>query len=151
MNLASSPCPKFSNWEEHVKSWQASGLSMSRYCQQYDLAVHHLGNYKRKVKSAKSDPTKPATWVRLGGGLIMTEVMRPFPQLIRVFLYRQPVDFRKLFRGLSAVVKQELRHNVFDAALYAFTNRRRNKMGTQRLRVVLQKPRRGKIQIAQAG
>ena len=55
----------------------------------------------------------------------MTEVMRPSRQLTRVFLYRKPVDFRKSFNGLSAIVEQELAHNIFDGALYAFTNRRR--------------------------
>ena len=58
----------------------------------------------------------------------MTEVMRPSRQLTQVFLYRQAVDFRKSFHGLSAIVEQELGHNIFDGALYAFTNRRRNKI-----------------------
>jgi transposase len=45
-----------------------------------------------------------------------------------IFLYRDPVDFRKSFRGLAAIVEQELGHNPFDGGLYAFTNRRRNKI-----------------------
>ena len=61
MNIASNPCPKPINWEEHVKSWQVSGLPMNRYCQQYDLAVHQLGYYKRKFESAEPDPTKSET------------------------------------------------------------------------------------------
>jgi hypothetical protein len=61
MNIASSPCPKPINWEEHVKSWQASGLPMSRYCQQHDLAVHQFGYYKRKFTSLSTAPIKSNT------------------------------------------------------------------------------------------
>ena len=46
----------------------------------------------------------------------------------RIFLYRDPVDFRKSYRGLSAIVEQELGRNPFDGGLYAFTNRQRNKI-----------------------
>ena len=45
-----------------------------------------------------------------------------------IYLYRNPVDFRKSFRGLAAIVEQELGHNPFDGGLYAFTNRQRNKI-----------------------
>ena len=45
-----------------------------------------------------------------------------------IYLYRDPVDFRKSYRGLAAIVEQELEHNPFDGALYAFTNRRRDKI-----------------------
>jgi len=46
----------------------------------------------------------------------------------RIYLYRNPVDFRKSFRGLAAIVEQELGHNPFDDGFYAFTNRQRNKI-----------------------
>ena len=55
-------------------------------------------------------------------------IMRPASTLPQVFLYRQPVDFRKSFRGLAAIVENELGHNPFEGHLYAFTNRRRNKI-----------------------
>ena len=58
----------------------------------------------------------------------MNEIMRPSRALPAVFLYRQPVDFRKSFHGLSAIIEQELGHNVFEGHLYAFTNKRRNKI-----------------------
>jgi len=45
-----------------------------------------------------------------------------------IYLYRDAVDFRKSFRGLAAIVEQELGHNPFDGALYAFANRRRDKI-----------------------
>ncbi len=50
--------------------------------------------------------------------------LRPPPQMPRIYLYRDPVDFRKSFRGLAAIVEMELGHNPFEGALYAFTNRR---------------------------
>ena len=58
----------------------------------------------------------------------MTEVMRPSRTLAQVFLYRDPIDFRKSFNGLAAIVERELGHNVFEGHLYAFTNKRRNKI-----------------------
>ena len=56
------------------------------------------------------------------------EVMRPSRQLTCVYLYRDPVDFRKSFRGLAALVEQELGHDPFAGHLYVFTNRQRNRI-----------------------
>ena len=58
----------------------------------------------------------------------MSRIMRPAINLPQVFLYQQPVDFRKSFRGLSAIVECELGHNPFAGQLYAFTNKQRNKI-----------------------
>ena len=54
--------------------------------------------------------------------------LRPHPRMPQIYLYREPVDFRKSFRGLAAIIEQELGHNPFEGALYAFTNRRRDKI-----------------------
>ena len=48
--------------------------------------------------------------------------LRPHSRMPRIYLYRDPVDFRKSFRGLAAIVEQELGHNPFEGALYAFIN-----------------------------
>lgn len=58
----------------------------------------------------------------------MNAVMRPPDTLLEVFLYRDPVDFRKSYRGLGAIVELELGHNPFSGALYVFINRSRNKI-----------------------
>lgn len=58
----------------------------------------------------------------------MNRYLRPSYTMPSIYLYRDPVDFRKSFRGLAAIVEQELGHNPFTGALYAFTNRRRNKI-----------------------
>jgi transposase len=58
----------------------------------------------------------------------MNHYFRPSEHMPQIYLYRQPVDFRKSFRGLAAIVEQELGHNPFTGALYAFTNRPRNKI-----------------------
>jgi len=58
----------------------------------------------------------------------MTVVMRPSLSLTEVYLYRQPIDFRKSHRGLSALVECELGHNPFQGCLYAFTNKQHNKI-----------------------
>ena len=57
----------------------------------------------------------------------MNQYFRPALSMPNIYLYRDPVDFRKSFRGLAAIVEQELGHNPFDGGLYAFTNRRHNK------------------------
>jgi len=53
---------------------------------------------------------------------------RPAQSMANIYLYRNPVNFRKSFRGLAAIVEQELGHNPFDGGLYAFTNRGRDKI-----------------------
>lgn len=58
----------------------------------------------------------------------MTRTLRPALDMPGIYLYRDPVDFRKGFRGLAAIVEQERGHNPFDGGFYAFTNRRRNKI-----------------------
>jgi transposase len=58
----------------------------------------------------------------------MSAMMRPPVSLPQVFLYRDPVDFRRSYRGLAAIVELELGNNPFDGALYAFTNRQRNRI-----------------------
>ena len=54
--------------------------------------------------------------------------LRPSLDLPEIYLYRQPVDFRKQANGLAALVELELGQNPFSGALYAFTNRARNKI-----------------------
>lgn len=58
----------------------------------------------------------------------MSRDFRPALEMPGIYLYRDPVDFRKAANGLAAIVEQELGHNPFDGGLYAFTNRRRNKI-----------------------
>jgi transposase len=58
----------------------------------------------------------------------MTSVMRPRMSLTEIYLYPHAIDFRKSFRGLSAIVECELGHNPFAGHLYVFTNKRHNKI-----------------------
>ena len=44
---------------------------------------------------------------------------------VPVFAYRRPVDLRKGFEGLSALVQHALGRDPLSGALYLFTNRRR--------------------------
>ncbi len=39
--------------------------------------------------------------------------LRPAASLKRVYLYRDFVDFRKSYKGLSAIVEQEIGHDPF--------------------------------------
>ena len=54
--------------------------------------------------------------------------LRPDRAIPEVFLYRRPVDFRKSYRGLAAIVELELGHDPFSGTLYCFTNRRNDKI-----------------------
>jgi len=58
----------------------------------------------------------------------MTRYCRPALDIPDIYLYREPVDFRKAANGLAATVIQELGHDPFEGALYAFTNRQRTKI-----------------------
>jgi transposase len=58
--------------------------------------------------------------------------LRPSLSLPEIYLYRAPVDFRKQAQCLAVLVEQELGHNPFTGALYAFTNRQRNKYSITR-------------------
>lgn len=54
------------------------------------------------------------------------QIMRPNPSIKKIYLYRDPIDFRKAHRGLVALVEFDIDHNPFDGHLYAFTNKRKN-------------------------
>lgn len=56
------------------------------------------------------------------------QVLRPNSSLPQIYLYRDPVDFRKSYKGLSAIIEQELGHNAFSGELYVFINRQHNKL-----------------------
>jgi len=58
----------------------------------------------------------------------MSYAIRPATTLPVVYLYRDPVDFRKSHRGLAAIVELELGKNPFDGELYVFINRHRNRL-----------------------
>jgi transposase len=58
----------------------------------------------------------------------MARYFRPPSDAPQIFLYRDPIDFRKQSLGLAAIVEQELGRNPFEGGLYAFTNHRRNKI-----------------------
>lgn len=55
-------------------------------------------------------------------------MMRPNPDIPTVYLCVAPVDFRKAIQGLSLLVEQELELNPFEATLFVFINRRRDKI-----------------------
>lgn len=55
-------------------------------------------------------------------------MMRPPNTLAAVYLCVEPVDFRLQINGLAARVQDVLRHDPFSEQLFAFTNRRRNRV-----------------------
>ena len=54
--------------------------------------------------------------------------MMAFHKDINVFLHRAPVDFRKQINGLSLLVQEQMALDPFGEALFAFTNRARNRI-----------------------
>ena len=54
--------------------------------------------------------------------------MRLFVDVPKIYLHREPVDFRKQINGLSLLVEENLQLNPFDEALFIFINRARNRL-----------------------
>jgi transposase len=55
-------------------------------------------------------------------------LMRPAATLPQVYLCREPVDMRKSIDGLAALVEGVLGLDPFSTQVFAFTNRRRDKV-----------------------
>ena len=51
-----------------------------------------------------------------------------FPAGLRVYLAIEPHDMRKSFNGLSAIARQLVARGLEDGAIFAFTNKRRNRL-----------------------
>lgn len=51
-----------------------------------------------------------------------------FEETLKVYLHRDPVDFRKSINGLSALVEQSLALDPFARAVYVFRNRRADRI-----------------------
>jgi transposase len=47
---------------------------------------------------------------------------------LKVYLHRDAVDFRKSINGLATLVEQSLQRDPFAHAIYAFSNRRRDRV-----------------------
>ncbi|EKD83058.1 MAG: hypothetical protein ACD_39C00912G0003 [uncultured bacterium] len=41
-------------WKQHIESWQASGMSQTGYCRQYNLHEKSFGYWLRKYRRANS-------------------------------------------------------------------------------------------------
>ena len=54
--------------------------------------------------------------------------MQWFDDIPKVYLHREFVDFRKAVNGLCVIVEQQMQLNPFDANLYVFCNRSRDKL-----------------------
>ena len=51
-----------------------------------------------------------------------------FDDKLKVYLHRDPVDFRYGMNSLSILVEQAMRLNPMDSSLYVFGNRRRDRI-----------------------
>ncbi|HDR8962233.1 TPA: IS66 family insertion sequence element accessory protein TnpB [Burkholderia vietnamiensis] len=51
-----------------------------------------------------------------------------FDEGLKVYLHRDPVDFRMGINGLSILVEQAMRLNPMTSALFVFGNRRRDRI-----------------------
>ncbi len=43
---------KRSYWQQHIESWQESGLSQTEYCRRHDLKPHQLTYWKKRFCEA---------------------------------------------------------------------------------------------------
>ena len=51
-----------------------------------------------------------------------------FPAGVRVYLAVEPHDMRKSFNGLSTIARELVARGLGDGAMFAFTNKRRNRL-----------------------
>jgi transposase len=54
--------------------------------------------------------------------------MKSATAFAKCYLHREAVDFRKWIDGLAAIVKAEMQLDPYGAYVFAFTNRRRDKI-----------------------
>ena len=54
--------------------------------------------------------------------------MLSIPESIKIFVARNPADFRKQFDGLAAIAQDELGMDPFGGNLYVFFNKRRDRI-----------------------
>ena len=54
--------------------------------------------------------------------------MLSLPASTRVFIHRDPVDFRKSHDGLSGIIRSELKEDPLSGDLFAFLNKRRDRV-----------------------
>ena len=54
--------------------------------------------------------------------------MLSFPGSLKIFVALEPVDLRKSFNGLEAVVSERLREDLRAGAVFVFTNRRHSRL-----------------------
>ena len=54
--------------------------------------------------------------------------MLAFPAALKIYLAVEPVDMRKSFNGLWAVASEKLREDPKSGAVFAFTNKKRNRL-----------------------
>ena len=122
-------------WQQHIEDWQASGLSGMAYCQQQSLTYCRFVYWRKKLTEPEASfPEQPVSspgfakvsavpgpesseglTVSLPGGVSITGLHAGNVELLGA-------------NGLALIVEQELGHSPFSGALYAFTNRQRNKI-----------------------
>ena len=76
-----------------------------------------------------------------------------FDEGLKVYLHREPIDFRLNINGLALLVEQALGLDPFAACVYVFSNRRRNRvkdpgLGAQRILAAAQAPGEGPLHLA---
>ena len=54
--------------------------------------------------------------------------MRLFDDVAKVYLHRDAVDFRKAINGLVVIIEESMSLSPYEAALFVFTNRHRDKL-----------------------
>jgi len=45
-------------WQQHIRQWQASGLSKMQYCRENELVYHQLIYWSDKTRQPESTPTE---------------------------------------------------------------------------------------------
>lgn len=54
--------------------------------------------------------------------------MLSVPPGLKIYIATSPLDMRKSFDGMAAVISKKLQHDVFSGHVYVFFNKRRNRI-----------------------
>lgn len=114
-------------WKQHIKDWQASGLSGMAYCQQQSLTYARFVYWRKRLTEpvAALKQSVPSGFAKVAAVSVSDSESS---ESLTVSL-PGGVSITGLHAGnVVLLVEQELGNSPFSGALSAFTNRQRNKI-----------------------
>ena len=70
-------------WQDHITTWQGSGLSQAAYCKQHEIKFHNFAYWRNRLSPAKSPSAK---LMKLGGMPASSRMIMNLPLGVRLEL-----------------------------------------------------------------